>query len=124
MQEAEQIAEKVKALRDLFRVHMGIRAPTLARAAHRARRQLPQSLRAKAKMLAEAEIMALNPKLARRLDMGALNSAYVELADHLEAIDLADKRWGRLLNMLAGIVLNLLIFGGLALLFLWWQGLV
>lgn len=75
-------------------------------------------------MLAEAETMALNPKLARRLDMGALDSAYVELADHLEAIDLADKRWGRLLNMLAGIVLNLLIFGGLALLFLWWQGLV
>ncbi|ABG32972.1 hypothetical protein CEP88_06990 [Roseobacter denitrificans] len=124
MQESEKITAKVTALRDLFRVHMGIKAPTLAKAAYRARRQLPQGLRAKAAMLVEAETMALNPKLARRLDMAALDSAYMELAEHLEALDLADARWGRLVNMIAGVVLNLLIFGGLTLLFLWWQGLV
>ena len=124
MQESEQIAEKLKALRDLFRAHMGIKAPTMAKVARRARRQLPQVLRAKVAMLVEAETMASNPKLARRLDRAALDSAYHELADYLESLDLADQRLGRFVNMIAGILLNLLILSGVLVAFLWWKGLV
>lgn len=124
MQESEHIAAKLKALRDLFHVHMGIKAPTMAKLARRARRHLSQALRAKVAMLVEAEAMASNPKLARRLDVAALDLACLELASHLETIDLADQRWGRVLNTVAGIVLNLLILGGVLVAFLWWKGLI
>ena len=68
--------------------------------------------------------MAQHPKLMRRIDPEAVAAAYSALEAHLTQIDLAERRKTKALNVVAGLVLNLLLLGIAVLVFLRWQGLV
>lgn len=124
MQGSDDILAKTEELRTLIQTQRGIKARNLERAGKRARRQLPSAARAQAAVLVEAEQMAANPKLARRLDTAALEFAYREVARHLDGLDPASTRLTRRLNMVAGLALNILLFAGLCVLFLWWRGVI
>lgn len=88
----------------------------------RAGRLLPRRIRQKATLIAEAERFAGNPKLARMIDETALNRAYKEVETHLNSIDVADLRKGRLINFFGLLSFNLLVVGALLLGFLVWKG--
>ena len=71
-----------------------------------------------------AQKLAANPKLARRLDAPALKAAYDGLSAHLGAIDVADRRKGKLLSLAGSIAFNLLVVIVGFLVWLWWRGYV
>jgi membrane-associated protease RseP (regulator of RpoE activity) len=118
------IASKAQALARLIEQRLGVRGRTLEKAVRRAGRLLPREVRAKAMKLVEAQQMAENPKLARLIDREALDTAYHQVAAYLEAKDPAEQRKTRLLNMLAGIVFNLLLVVALFVFVLWWRDLL
>lgn len=124
MDDTADIHTQAEAVRSLLETHMGVRSKTLEGAVRRAGRRLPRSLRNKAALLVEALVLSENPKMARRLDYTAIYSAYRDLVAYLETLDLAEEKRTRLVNLTAGIAFNLLIAGGLVLLWLRWRGLV
>ena len=85
---------------------------------------LPQGVRHDITIVAEAEQMARNPKLAIRLDANATKSAYDRAATHLKAIDVADRRKGIALSMLGSMAFNFLAAITLLIVFLRWRGLI
>ncbi|WP_227267537.1 hypothetical protein [Roseobacter weihaiensis] len=121
---ASDVAQKAQLLRAMIEKQMGVSAPSLEQAVRRAGRRLPRRLRKQAALWVEAETWAAHPKLARRIDGPPLEQAYQDLATHLQQLDPAEERKTRRLNTLAGIVLNLLLFGGLVSVLLRWRELI
>ncbi len=72
----------------------------------------------------EARKVAGHPKLARMLDGASLHAASSRLEAYIKSVDIADRRRGRLLLLLSGIMLNLLIIFALVMAVLLWRGLV
>lgn len=124
MQMANDVAQKAQALRAMIEKQMGVRAPSLEDAVRHAGRRLPRRLRKQAVLWVEAETWAAHPKLARRIDGPPLELAYQDLKTHLQQLDPVKERRTRRLNVLAGIVLNLLLFGALFVALLLWRGLI
>lgn len=118
------VTDKNQAIAQLMGKHLGTRGKNLEGALRRAGRRLPKRLRAKAFVLIEAQHMSEHPKLARRIDHAAVSAAYTELEAHLSKIDLAEQRKTKTLNIVAGLVLNLLIFGAAVLAMLRWRGII
>lgn len=112
------------ALRTLMAKRLGLKRGSLARRASKAGRMLPQGVRHDITVVAEAEQMARNPKLAIRLDANATKSAYDRAATHLKAIDVADRRKGIALSMLGSMAFNFLAAITLLIVFLRWRGLI
>ncbi len=74
--------------------------------------------------LAEAETFATHPKLRFTLDATALTKAATGAQDHLNAIDLSDRRKGWWLGMLGGLAFNFLLATTLLIIVLIWRGYV
>lgn len=106
----------------MIRTRLGIGGTDVRRQIRRARRHLPVSLRGAADVLAHAQSMAGHPRLLRLLDPERVAAASDALGAHLAAIDIADRRKGRILGILAGMAFNLLAVLGLLVLFLIWRG--
>lgn len=121
MPEADAIKNQAEVLRALLEESYGMTAPTLESAVRRAGRRLPRTLRRKAAVVVEAEMLSGHPKLAPRVDGAAVQLAVRDITDHLKSYDLAEKRKTRLLNILAGVAFNILIVLVLFLCWLWWQ---
>ncbi len=108
----------------LLRKKLGVRGKTLAESVRRARRRLPKQVYRQALELARAEPMAEHPKLHLVLDMPRLDKAAQDVQSFLRAINLADRRWGRFLDILGSMAFNLLVLGALVLVLVLWRGLV
>lgn len=108
----------------LLRKKLGLRDKTLAESVKRAKRRLPRRIYKQALMLAKAEEMADHPKLRLVLDTPRLEKASEEVQAHLNAINLADRRWGWFLGLLGSLAFNLIALTVIMLVFLWWRGLI
>ncbi|XDA99200.1 hypothetical protein AB1M95_04625 [Sulfitobacter sp. LCG007] len=118
------IEHRAEALRHLLNERLGVGGRDFGSALRRVRRRLPRHLRRQADLIAEAERMGRNPKLARRLEGAALDTAWRDLRDHLRKIDGAAVRRDRFLAWLSVIAFDLLLIAGAFVLWLWWRGYV
>jgi hypothetical protein len=116
----------VNALADevagLLKERLGARGATLADRVARARRRLPPDLRVAAADLIDAQHMAANPRLARRIDPARVLRAHAALVAHLTSIDRATARRAALLDMIATLGFQVLVVAALVLAVLVWRG--
>ena len=120
----DDIDAKVARLLELAREKHGVRAKSLARAMKKLGRRVPGRLHKQAEVIIAAQSLGGHPKLMMQVDGGAVTKAYDEIATHLEAVDVADRRKGALLNLAAALSFNLMVVVVLVILVLRWQGLV
>lgn len=118
------LAEEIAALRLLLRQKEGGRGADLGSALRRARHRLPRRVYRQGQKLARAEAFVDHPKLRLTLDEGPLKTAARDLREHLEAIDLADRRKGFWLSVLGGIAFSLLVVMALIVVVLVWRGMI
>jgi len=102
---------------------LGLRKGRLSRRLAKAGRRLPTGVRKDIALVAEAEEMARNPRLALRLDTTTIDPAFDRAAAHLRAIDVADRRKGLFLSILGGVAFNILAVIVLLIVVLRWRGL-
>ncbi len=108
----------------LMRKKLGLRDKTLAESVKRAKRRLPRRIYKQALVLAHAEKMAEHPKLRLILDTPKLGKASEEVHAHLNAINLADRRWGWFLSFLGSVALGVLALAVMAVIVLRWRGFI
>ena len=124
MLEQADIETKAETLRSQMQAKLGVKSRTLAQAMRRAGRRLPRQVRAQGALLAQAEVMAGNPKQARTVDPLEVNAAYDTVLAYLRGINVAERRKGRMLDLGAAIALNILVVFAGFVFWLWWQGYV
>lgn len=124
MEKTESIQDQAETLRTLMARKLGLKRGSLARRVAKAGRRLPSGVRNDIAAVAEAEKIALNPKLAMRLNPGATKGAFDRAAVHLRAIDVADRRKGLALSILGSIAFNILAVITILIVVLRWRGLV
>ncbi len=116
----------VNALADevagLIGERLGVRGSTLAHRVSRVRRRLPPDLRVAAADLVDAQHMAANPRLARRIDPNRVARAHAALVAHLTSIDRSAARRATVLDMIATLGFQVLVVVALLLVVLVWRG--
>ncbi|AUQ62164.1 hypothetical protein [Phaeobacter inhibens] len=96
----------------------------LASALKHARRRLPRRIYRQGMRLAEAQHFLAHPKLRLTVEHDPLQRAAREVIKHLKSIDLADRRRGRLLDIVATIAFSLIVVAILLVVVLRWRGFV
>lgn len=124
MENADTIAARATRLQKGLETAFGVRARTLDKALRRTGRRLPRRLQKQAGIIVEAQGFGGNPKLLRRFDTAALNTAETQVLDYLNGIDRADARLGRILGIAGAMAFNLLLVLGLLVGWMWWTGVV
>jgi hypothetical protein len=105
--------KKVEALRAALGNKLRVKGADLDRQIRRAGRRLPKRQRRAAAVILGAQDWMGHPRLARLVDHRAVNAAFGDLHGHLRRLDPVEARRTALLRMVAGIVLNLMMSGGL-----------
>ena len=118
------IARRIAAVQALLTAKFGVRQAPLSRMMAKVGRRLPRRLHRQAAVISEAQQQAGHPKLARQVDHVRVGQALDELMAHLKAIDLAERRKERLLNMAALIAFYILVTFAAFVTWLWWTGYV
>jgi len=103
---------------------LGVGGADLGRTLARARHRLPNRIRQKARLLAQAEPLAAHPQLRLTLDLTPLQEAADEINAHLDTIDPGERRRGWWLGLLGGLVFNLLLLAVLLLVLARWRGMI
>lgn len=85
-------------------------------------RRLPHTIRAAAQTVADAAVMAQNPKLLMRMDQEAVAKSYDTAVRYLTRLGAKDRRVGAMLDFGASVAFSLLVVGGLLLAVLRWRG--
>lgn len=96
----------------------------LAAALGKARRQLPRRIYRQGMRLAEALPLLEHPKLRQTQDEKSLQKAAREVKQHLKDIDRADRRKGRLLEILGSMAFSVLMVFVLLIAVLRWRGFI
>lgn len=91
-------------LAEVMARQLRLRKGTFVDVTDRAGRKLPRHLRAEADIIANAELLSQNPKLAYRIDAKRVNKAEKRLKRFLEKQDPRAERMAAFLNWLAAIV--------------------
>lgn len=100
----------------------GISGHDLRQSLSRARRVLPRYLRKAGREIAQAQDLAGHPKLERMIDMERLIRIQANIDAHLDAVNVADLRRGRILTVLGRIAGYILIVGGAFISWMVWAG--
>lgn len=124
MIEAKDVERRKAELAELIGTRLRVGGVTLEQKLRRAGRLLPRWARKDAALFVQAGQLAAHPRLARQIDVAALDKAEGRLKRYLEQIDPDERRKTALLHLAGGIVLKVLIVGGVFLAVLRWQGLV
>lgn len=111
-------------LRTAFAERLGVRGRDMGAVLRRAGRRVPRRLRPAAAVLAEAERMAVNPRLARLVDAARVEAAAQDLGAWLAAQDPRERRKTAIIQTAALIGLYLLVTAGLVVAVVVWRGLV
>ncbi|MEX5730019.1 hypothetical protein Ga0609869_003372 [Rhodovulum iodosum] len=119
---AESLEEMAEAVSARLGQKLGARGAGLEARLRHAGRRLPRSRRRDGAALAEALKRADHPRLSRQVDMARLRQARNRLVAYLDGIDMADRRKGAALGVLAGLAVNLLLLGAALAGFLAWRG--
>ncbi|MEP2717928.1 hypothetical protein [Pseudophaeobacter sp.] len=120
---AQDILADIEEVREL----LGSRAEAsgdLATALGKARRRLPRRIYKQGMKLAEALPLLEHPKLRLIQDEKALKRAAREVKTHLKKIDVADRRKGRILDILGSMAFSILVVFVLLLTVLRWRGFI
>ncbi|APE45280.1 hypothetical protein BOO69_04185 [Sulfitobacter alexandrii] len=120
----KEITARNRSLQQLLHEKLGVRGRDLDHALRRAGRLLPRRVRGQGARLVAAQKIAGNPRLVRQVDGGTFGRDHAEMSAHLAAIDVADRRKGRLLGIAAAVAANLLIVTTAFVVWLWWRGYV
>lgn len=120
---AQSIIDDIQDVRALLKERESA-SGDLAGALKKTRRRLPRRIFRQGMLLAEALPLLEHPKLQFTVDEPRLRGAAREVKAHLEAIDLADRRKGRVLDILASIAFALIIVFALTVAVLRWRGLI
>jgi hypothetical protein len=118
------INRKTEEVAELLNARLGVHGRNLAVQLRKARPDLPRPARHAGRVLTRAQAMAEHPRLARLIDATEVTRAHDLLRDHLHSVDRGVRRRGAAVAVLAGVVLNLLIFGALMVALLRWRGLI
>jgi len=105
-----------------LREKLGVRGKDLKTALAKARHRLPRQVYRQAMTLVQAEPLAGHPKLCQTLDQAALEKAASQVSEHLDAIDLADRRKGWWLGTLGGLSFNMILMAVVLVTVLVWRG--
>ena len=87
-------------------------------------RRLPRHVRTAAQTVADASVLAQNPKLLSRIDQEAVAKAYDIAVRYLTRLDAKDRRIGAILNFAASVAFSLLVVAALVFAVLRWRGFV
>ena len=120
----KQFYQRASKLEAMLHTKLGLRGKSLSVRLRRAGRLLPRRLRTEAALLTQAEVKLGHPRLARQVDFVRVNNAFQAIEAYLARMDPKDRRKGKILGWLGGIVFNLLLLVAILLLVLRWQGLV
>lgn len=120
---AQTLSDTIAEVRSLLKDREGV-GGDLQSALKKVRRKLPRRIYRLSMELAQAAPLLQHPKLQMTLDQVALQKAGREVVAHLKSIDLADRRKGRILDVLASISFALIVVAVLLLVVLRWRGFV
>ena len=112
----KDIEARKARLAELLGTQLRVRGKTLEARMARAGRLLPKWVRRDLEKVVEASRLAGHPKLARMVDIAALDKAEARVTRYLSALDPVEARKTAWLRLAGVIVLNLLIVVGV---FLW-----
>ncbi len=122
MNEQLSLDLKIAAIVVQLREKLGVRGKDLGTALGKARHRLPRRVYRQAMTLVRAEPLAGHPKLRLTLDNEALSKAAAGVSEHLDAIDLADRRKGWWLGTLGGLSFNMILMAVALVGVLIWRG--
>lgn len=98
---ADTLTRTVDEIRKLLETRLKIRGRTLEHQLHKVGRRLPRRIKLEAAIVANADVLRQNPKLARMVDQSrVLKSGNLVIA-HLKAIDPKAERMTRILRKAA-----------------------
>ena len=103
------IIAKAEEVRLALRAKLNALGRTLTNAVGHVGRLLPKKLAKQAAIIVMAQGLSGNPKLMRRIDMGAINTAHSDIMTFLDAIDVQERRKTRVLHWFSGMVFNLIV---------------
>ena len=120
--EQDVISELVTRIYDLLGDKLRVKGANLRTRVKKAGRLLPKSVRLAAGELIEAQDMAENPNLAKRLDADAVSRAYATCLRFLTEIDQEAAKSRARYNFAALVSAQFLLIVGLAIAFMRWRG--
>ena len=124
MIDAQDMAAKVARLEKLLARKFGAETGPLAERLRKVGRDLPKSVRRDVQTVIDAAALAGNPRLSLQGDPRKVAEAFDRAVAHLEAVDVKDRRRGRMLTILGAVMFNLLAVFILLVIVLRWRGLV
>ena len=119
----QDIETRKAALAHLMETRLHVGGVSLEQKLKRAGRRLPRWVRRDAARLIEAGERAANPKLARQIDVAALNAAHKRMTRYLQNTDFDARRKTARINLAAGIVFKILLVGAVFVGVARWRGL-
>lgn len=117
----QQMADRVAAMME---ERLGTGGAGLAAKLKKAGRSLPRPVREAAGRLAEAALMAQNPKLLVQIDDERVAADYDACLRHLSGLSVWGRRKGFIGNFAASVAMTLIVVGVLLAGVLYWRGLV
>ena len=107
--DTDDISARMEALRDRLHAVHRVSGQDFSDALRRAGRLLPRGVRRDGAELERARAMFGHPRLERQIDFNALRAASRRIEAHLDGVDVADLRRGRILSLLGVLAFNLLV---------------
>lgn len=109
MTQADLLITRATALQQQLSDVHGLKGRNLAQALARGRRVVPKALRQGGLQIAQGVAMVGHPKLERMIDFDALAKHAEALSAHLDSVDVADIRRGRLLALAGRIAFYVIV---------------
>lgn len=107
---------------DTMKERLGIRGKDLATKLRHTGRMMPKRVKLEARFLAEATMLAENPKLSRMINHERVKTAHQTCMTFLNSVDVADRRKGVVLGILGSLAMVFLVVTVLVLGVLMWRG--
>ena len=120
---AQDIFADIEEVQELLKSQAEV-SGDLSTALGKARRHLPRRIYKQGMRLADALPMLQHPKLRQTQDEKSLHKAALEVKNHLKAIDAADRRKGRMLEILGSMAFSILVVFVLLVTVLRWRGFI
>ena len=116
------ITAQADEVRNALRAKLNTLGSDLSKGVAWSGRLLPKKRSKQAPVIVKAQGVGGNPKLMRRIDMGASNTAHSDITTFLAAIDVQERRKIRVLRWLSGMAFNLILIANCFVIWFWCSG--
>ncbi|MCK4711484.1 MAG: hypothetical protein KAT26_01250 [Marinosulfonomonas sp.] len=120
----KSIQEMAAQVADMMKDRLSIRGADLAGKLRHTGRMMPKHVKREAAFLAKAAALAQSPRLHKLIDNARVDIAYGTCVEFLETSDVADRRTGGVLGILASLTLSLGVVAALVIAVLAWRGFI